>query len=202
MGVEVHVQARDGTPLMPTKRHGHIQRLLDRGMAKAVGHTPPVIRLRYDSTRVVQPLFGGTDPGRTSIGNAVIDGNGTVIYTETVQTKNRGIIRPMSEHRHLIRAHVNAVRRIRKFLPVDTWTLKAGRPVGISALSQAVPYIRKELGSVVPSVGICTDEEAAAMREILAPDVAGACDAVCIAACGAGQALRYVSPAAEELRQL
>ena len=190
----IYVQAVDGTPLMPTKRRGHVQKLLKHGRARVVEHVPFVIRLRYDSPRVVQPLFGGTDPGRTNIGNAVIDGNGTVVYMDTVQTRNRDIAGLMSDRRQhrqtsrrgerlarkrlakrlgttvkhllerklpgcgepvkvkdiintesrfnnrkrpdkwvtpsvrqLIQTHVNVIRRIRKFLPVDTWTMEVNR---------------------------------------------------------------------------
>ena len=43
----VYVQASDGTPLMPTKRKHHVQKLLKRGKAVVVEHVPFVVRLKY-----------------------------------------------------------------------------------------------------------------------------------------------------------
>ena len=194
MDTYVYVQASDGTPLMPTKRFNHVQKLLRRGKARIVEHVPFVIRLRYAGPKNVQPLYGGTDPGRDNIGNAVVDGKGTVVYKDHVTTRNREIPKLMAARRthrqasrrgerlarkrlarrlgtttkkllervlpgcekpvkvkdiinteakfnnrrrpegwvmptvrQLIQTHVNMVRRIRKFLPVDTWTLEINR---------------------------------------------------------------------------
>ena len=191
----IYVQAKDGTPLMPTKRQRHVQKLLKRGKAFVVEHVPFVIRLKYDGPKNVQPLFGGTDPGRTNIGNAVVTADGTVVYKDHVTTRNREIAKLMKDRRthrqasrsgerlarkrlakklgttmkgvlnrklpgygegtvlvkdiintearfnnrnrplgwvtpsvrQLVQAHVNMVRRIRTFLPADTWTLEVNR---------------------------------------------------------------------------
>jgi hypothetical protein len=69
----VYVLDKDGTPLMPTKRFGHVRKLLKFGQAKAVSTKPFVIQLLYKSTKYTQPLYGGTDPGRTNIGEAVVN---------------------------------------------------------------------------------------------------------------------------------
>ena len=195
MDTYIYVQASDGTPLMPTKRKQHIQKLLKRGKAVVVEHVPFVVRLKYKGPKNVQPLYGGTDPGRTNIGNSVMTSNGTVIYKDRVETRNREIAKLTSERRthrqasrrgerlarkrlakrlgttmkkllerklpgygngtvtvkdiintearfnnrrrpagwatpsvrHLVQTHVNMVRRIRKFLPVDTWTLEINK---------------------------------------------------------------------------
>ena len=195
MDTYIYVQASDGTPLMPTKRFNHIQKLLRRGKARVVEHVPFVIRLRYAGPKNVQPLYGGTDPGRDNIGNAVVDENGTVVYKDHVTTRNREIAKLMTERRthrqasrrgerlarkrlarrlgttmkrlverklpgygegfvkvkdivntearfnnrrrpagwitpsvrQLIQTHVNMIKRIRGFLPVDTWTLEINK---------------------------------------------------------------------------
>ena len=191
----IYVLAKDGTPLMPTKRHQHVQKLLKRRRAYVVEHVPFVIRLKYDGPKNVQPLFGGTDPGRTNIGNAVVTADGTVVYKDHVTTRNREIAKLMKERkgfrqasrrgerlarkrlakrlgttmkgvlerklpgygegtvqvkdiintearfnnrkrpagwitpsvRQLIQTHMNMIRRIRKFLPVGTWTLEINK---------------------------------------------------------------------------
>ena len=194
MDTYIYVQASDGTPLMPTKRKHHIQKLLKHGKARVVEHVPFVIRLKYNGPKNVQPLYGGTDPGRTNIGNSVMMSDGTVVYKDHVTTRNREIAKLMSERRthrqasrrgerlarkrlakrlgttmehfmerklpgygkpvkvkdiintearfnnrkrpagwitpsvrQLVQTHVNMVKRIRSFLPVDTWTLEINR---------------------------------------------------------------------------
>lgn len=206
MDAYIYVQARDGSPLMPTKRSTHVQKLLKHGRAYVVEHVPLVIRLRYDSPKNVQPLFGGTDAGRTNIGNAVIRQDGTVVYKDNVTTRNRDIAKLMRARRgyrqasrrgerlarkrlakrlgttmksilrrklpgcgdgimtvrdiintearfsnrsrpagwftptvrQLVQTHVNMIRRIRAFLPVDTWTLE----------TNSFAFMRLEDGSV------------------------------------------------------
>lgn len=190
----IYVLSRDGSPLMPTLRRHHVEKLLRRGKARVVEHVPFVIQLMYDSPCVTQPLYGGTDPGRTNIGNAVMDGRGTVVYKDHVTTRNKEIAKLMAARRQhrmasrrgerlarkrlakrlgttmkavlervlpgcdgpvkvkdiintearfnnrsrpkgwvtpsvkqLIRTHVNMVRRIRKYIPVDNWTLEVNK---------------------------------------------------------------------------
>lgn len=191
----IYVQAKDGTPLMPTMRERHIQKLLKHGKASVVEHVPFVVRLKYNGPKNVQPLFGGTDPGRTNIGNAVITQDGTVVYKDHVTTRNREIAKLMKDRksfrqasrrgerlarkrlakrlgttmdgilnrklpgygegtvlvkdiintesrfcnrkrplgwmtpsvRQLVQTHVSMVRKIRRILPVDTWTLEINK---------------------------------------------------------------------------
>ena len=195
MDTYIYVQASDGTPLMPTKRKLHIQKLLKRGKAIVVEHVPFVVRLKYKGPKNTQPLFGGTDPGRDNIGNAVVDENGVVVYKDHVTTRNREIAKLMVKRRthrqasrrgerlarkrlarrlgttmkclmerklpgygegvvkvkdiintearfnnrkrpagwitpsvrQLVQTHVNMIRKIRKFLPVGTWTLEVNK---------------------------------------------------------------------------
>ena len=112
----IYVQAKDGTPLMPTKRHAHVQKLLKHGRAYVVEHIPFVIRLRYDGPKNVQPLFGGTDPGRTNIGNAVIREDGTVVYKDHVTTRNKEIAKLMKDRRGYRQASRRGERLARKRL--------------------------------------------------------------------------------------
>jgi len=59
----VYVLDKDGKPLMPTTRCGHVRKLLRDG--KAVVHSGKLfaIRLLYDTEGIRQALYGGTDPG-------------------------------------------------------------------------------------------------------------------------------------------
>ena len=103
----VYVLDKDGNPLMPTERFGHVRKLLDAGLAKPVSTKPFVIQLLYESTRYTQPLYGGTDPGRTNIGEAVVNQNGEVVYAANVVSRNKEIPKLMAKRK----VHRQASRR-------------------------------------------------------------------------------------------
>jgi len=112
----IYVLAPDGRPLMPTKRHRHMYKLLKRGKARIASHVPFVIQLKYNTPGITQPLFGGTDPGRTNIGNAVVTGDGTVVYKDHVETRNKDIPKLMRERAGFRRASRRGERLARKRL--------------------------------------------------------------------------------------
>ena len=66
----IYVQAKDGTPLMPTIRCGKVRCMLRDGHAVIASHTPFTIRLTYDSTCFTQPVSLGVDAGSKHIGLA------------------------------------------------------------------------------------------------------------------------------------
>ena len=103
----IYVLSASGRPLMPTERHGHIKRLLNRGKARIVTKVPFTVQLKYETNDITQPLYGGTDPGRTNIGEAVIDSEGRVVYKAHVTTRNKEIPVLMSERKQ----HRQASRR-------------------------------------------------------------------------------------------
>ena len=105
----IFIQNADGTPLAPTRRHRHIQRLLDRGKAKLISSRPWIVRLKYQVENPVAPSYAGsTDPGRTNIGEALIDvAAGEVIFLTKVETRNKDIPDLMNERRE----HRQASRR-------------------------------------------------------------------------------------------
>ena len=103
----VYVLNQSGKPLMPTRRFGHVRRLLKSGMAKAVSTKPFIIRLQYVSSDTKQPLHGATDPGRTNIGEAVINDKGEVVYAAHVASRNKEIPKLMENRA----SHRSASRR-------------------------------------------------------------------------------------------
>lgn len=64
----IYVQAKDGTPLMPTTRCGRVRRMLRDGQAVIASHTPFTIRLTYVTTCFTQPVSLGVDAGSKHIG--------------------------------------------------------------------------------------------------------------------------------------
>lgn len=53
----VYVLNKDGKPLMPTTRCGHVRYLLKEKKARVVKTKPFTIQLLYETNDVVQPLY-------------------------------------------------------------------------------------------------------------------------------------------------
>lgn len=64
----VYVQDIDGSPLMPTIRHGKVRRLLKANKATVVNLCPFTIRLLYDTTGYKQEITLGVDAGTKHVG--------------------------------------------------------------------------------------------------------------------------------------
>ena len=120
----VYVLAKDGEPLQPTCRHGHVRKLLDSGKARVVQAKPFTIQLLYESTKFVQKNVGGTDPGRTNIGNAVLDERGQAIYADWVESANKDVKQHLDERRTHRQASRRGERLARKRLAKRNGTTK------------------------------------------------------------------------------
>ena len=64
----VYVLNYDGTPLMPTKRLGHVRWLLKTGQAVVVKKEPFTIQLTTEKKRYTQNITLGVDSGSKHIG--------------------------------------------------------------------------------------------------------------------------------------
>lgn len=64
----VYMQDKNGHPLMPTIRYGHVRKLIASGKASVVKRCPFTVRLLYISTHHVQPVSLGIDAGSKHIG--------------------------------------------------------------------------------------------------------------------------------------
>ena len=87
----IYVLNKDGKPLMPTTRGGHVRHLLKEQKARVVRTKPFTIQLLYETNDVVQPLYLGIDPGRTNIGVAVVKADGTAVFIAHLETRNKEI---------------------------------------------------------------------------------------------------------------
>lgn len=84
----VYVLNKNGQPLMPMNRHGKVKHLLKQGKAKVVKRCPFTIKLLYESTNHTQNLTLGVDTGSGTIGTAVSDDNGNIVYMSKVVVRN------------------------------------------------------------------------------------------------------------------
>lgn len=107
----VYVLNKEGKPLMPTKRCGHVRILLKEGKAIVVERIPFTIQLKYDTPDITQDLYLGIDPGRTNIGLAVIDSSGDSVFTAKVITRNKDIPKLMKSRKCYRQKHRKCGRR-------------------------------------------------------------------------------------------
>ena len=109
----VYVLNQNGQPLMPTNRHGKVKHLLKEGKAKVVKRCPFTIKLLYESTNHTQNLTLGVDTGSGTIGTAVSDDNGNIIYMSKVIVRN-DITDKMTQRAKYRRNRRNRKTRYRK----------------------------------------------------------------------------------------
>ena len=103
----VYVISKDGKPLMPTTRCGHVRRLLKQRKARVVETNPFTIQLTYDTPDITQPLILGIDPGRSNIGLSAIREDGSSVFTAQLKTRNEEIPKLMKKRASHRRAHRN-----------------------------------------------------------------------------------------------
>lgn len=84
----VYVLSKEGQPLMPTLRHGHVRRMLKAGKAKVISKSPFTIQLLYDSTHYTQTLTLGIDTGSGNVGAGVSDDKGNIYYASEEILRN------------------------------------------------------------------------------------------------------------------
>ena len=84
----VYVLDKNGQPLMPTNRHGKVKHLLKDGKAKVIRKCPFTMKLLYESTNYTQNLTLGVDTGSGTIGNAVSNESGSIVYMSKVFLRN------------------------------------------------------------------------------------------------------------------
>lgn len=80
----VYVQDIDGSPLMPTTRHGKVRRLLKEKKATVVNLCPFTIQLTYKSTDHKQPVTLGIDAGAKHIGFSATTEKEELFACETI----------------------------------------------------------------------------------------------------------------------
>ena len=175
-----YVLDQEGNPLMPTKRFGHVRRMLKSGQAKAVSTKPFVIQLQYKSTKYTQPLYGGTDPGRTNIGEAVVNQKGEVVYAAHVTSRNHEIPKLMAErssHRRASRRGERLRRKRRAKKCGTTTEFQEGRKLpkyddGVLALKDIINTEAKFsnrkrcAGWLTPTARQCVQTHINAIRQI------------------------------------
>ena len=107
----IYVLDKDGSPLMPTEKHGYVRRLLKKGKARVESLRPFTIRLLYEVKSEVQPVILGIDPGRTNIGLCAVKEDGKPLFTAQCRTRNKEVPKLMAKRKMFRQAHRKHVRR-------------------------------------------------------------------------------------------
>ena len=125
--VMVYVTSKDGQPLMLTNRHGKVRHLLKTGQAKVINRCPFTIKLLYNSTTYTQNLTLGIDTGSGTIGAAVSDDNGNILYMSKIVVRN-DITDKMTQRSKYRRNRRNRKTRYRKVRSLNRKnSIKSGR---------------------------------------------------------------------------
>lgn len=108
----VYVISASGRPLMPCS-NAIARILLKQGKARVRSREPFAIRLLYDTTEYTQDLTLGVDTGSGTIGTAVSDGEGRIVYISEVRVRN-DIAAGMTKRRKHRRSRRSRKTRYRK----------------------------------------------------------------------------------------
>lgn len=104
----VYVLSINGTPLMPTNRHGKVRHLLKDGRAKVVKSTPFTIQLLFKTTEYVQPITLGIDAGSKVVGISATTSKKEVFASEVILRND--IVNLLSTRRQNRRTRRNNLR--------------------------------------------------------------------------------------------
>lgn len=113
MGV-VYVLNKNGNPLMPTTRCGHVRLLLKSGKAVVVKQVPFTIKLKYQTQGEKQRIILGIDPGRTNIGVCAVTESGESLFSANMKTNNADVPKRMQERLMYRRNSRNGERKRRQ----------------------------------------------------------------------------------------
>jgi len=112
--IYVYVINKDGEPLMPTNRCGHVRWLLQNNKAKVYNTNPFTIQLLEEKLNKVQKLYLGVDSGRTNIGISVITEKAIPVFSASVETRNKDIPQLMFQRKVFRSKHRQTTRRKKK----------------------------------------------------------------------------------------
>lgn len=108
----VYVINSNGQPLMPTKRHGKVRRLLKAGLAKVVQSCPFTIQLQYEAEENTQPVVLGVDAGSKHVGFSACTEK-EELYTEEMRPRN-DVVSLLADRRQFRRSRRNRKTRYRQ----------------------------------------------------------------------------------------
>lgn len=115
----VYVQDHNGTPLMPTSRHGWVRRAIRANRAVVVRRSPFTIRLLFDTGSETQPVSLGIDSGYSTVGFSAVSSKKELFSGELELLK--GMSERLTERAMYRRQRRNRTRFRAPSLRPDTW---------------------------------------------------------------------------------
>ncbi len=108
----VYVLSLNGQPLMPTKRHGLVRRLLKSDRAKVIQRCPFTIQLLYETGEETQPVVLGIDAGSKHVGLSACTEK-EELYAAEMRPRNN-VVNNLSDRRQYRRSRRNRKTRYRQ----------------------------------------------------------------------------------------
>lgn len=108
----VYVLSLNGQPLMPTKRHGLVRRLLKSDRAKVIQRCPFTIQLLYETGEETQPVVLGVDAGSKHVGISACTEK-EELYAAEMRPRN-DVVNNLSDRRQYRRSRRNRKTRYRQ----------------------------------------------------------------------------------------
>lgn len=169
----VYVLNVQGQPLMPTKRHGKVRRMLNNGEAVIVKRCPFTIKLLYETGSNVQDIVLGVDAGSKHIGLSACTEE-KELYAADVELRN-DIVDLLSTRRECRRSRRNRKTRYRKPRFDNRVKLKNKgwlAPSVEEKISTHITSIRK-VCEILPVARIFVEVAKFDVQKIKNPDISG-----------------------------
>lgn len=169
----VYVLNKDGQPLMPTKRHGKVRRMLNDGRAKVIRRTPFTIQLLYDGPSYVQDVALGMDAGYAHVGTCASTPK-EVLYSSQAELRT-DIVGLLKERRELRRGRRNRKTRYRKprFLNRTNGKKKGWRAPSIEQKVDSHIRLIKRIQEILPVSNVRIETAEFDIHKIKTPSYQG-----------------------------
>ena len=168
----VYVIAKDGTPLMPTERHGKVKWLLRKKKAKVESACPFTIRLLYEpETRHVQPVTLGVDTGYSTAGYST--STEQKMFFEAEEEMRTDIPQLLTERREKRCARRNRKTRYREARFDNRRKPEGWIPTSIEAKLVAHQNTVRFIASLLPVSKIIIETAAFDIQKIRNPEIGG-----------------------------
>ena len=167
----VYVLNKNGIPLMPTKRHGKVRRMLKNGQAKVVKRCPFTIQLLYDTTNYTQQINLGIDAGSKHIGVCAATEK-EELYSADIELR-KDVVELLSTRRENRRTRRNRKTRYRKARFNNRKKGKGWVAPSIKQKIQCHLQIVKNIHQILPITKIIVETASFDIQKIKNPKIQG-----------------------------
>ena len=167
----IYVQARDGTPLMPTFRKGKVKWLLRLGNAIIVCHNPFTIRLLYDSEKYVQKVSVGVDLGSRYVGISATTESNELLACQ-VELRH-DVVKNMSQRRESRRTRRSRKTRYRKVRFNNRKRKEGWLPPSVAQKAQSVKSVISRISKILPVGEVRVEVGKFDVQKLENPDISG-----------------------------